>query len=59
MIMRRFLIFLARRVSKSFWDVEDGEGEWLTGAVAGHAGKLVFGLLGQKIPAVLMVGRAQ
>ncbi|KAJ5755291.1 PNP/MTAP phosphorylase [Penicillium manginii] len=26
--------------------------------VAGHAGKLVFGLLGQKIPAVLMVGRA-
>lgn len=46
-------------MSKSFWDVEDGEGEWLTGAVAGHAGKLVFGLLGQKIPAVLMVGRAQ
>ncbi|CAI7583327.1 unnamed protein product [Penicillium pancosmium] len=27
--------------------------------VAGHAGKLVFGFLGQKIPAVLMVGRAQ
>ncbi|KAJ6076609.1 hypothetical protein N7499_008590 [Penicillium canescens] len=26
--------------------------------VAGHAGKLVFGFLGQKIPAVLMVGRA-
>ncbi|KAF4767578.1 hypothetical protein HAV15_009258 [Penicillium sp. str.  len=26
--------------------------------VVGHAGKLVFGLLGQKIPAVLMVGRA-
>ncbi|KAF3403618.1 hypothetical protein F1880_009494 [Penicillium rolfsii] len=26
--------------------------------VAGHAGKLVFGLLGEKIPAVLMVGRA-
>ncbi|CEO58491.1 Putative Purine nucleoside phosphorylase I, inosine and guanosine-specific [Penicillium brasilianum] len=26
--------------------------------VAGHAGKLVFGLLGRKIPAVLMVGRA-
>ncbi|CAG8258129.1 unnamed protein product [Penicillium salamii] len=26
--------------------------------VAGHAGKLVFGLLGHKIPAVLMVGRA-
>ncbi|KAJ5903718.1 purine nucleoside phosphorylase [Penicillium tannophilum] len=26
--------------------------------VAGHAGKLVFGLLGQKIPAVFMVGRA-
>ncbi|KAJ5180353.1 purine nucleoside phosphorylase [Penicillium capsulatum] len=26
--------------------------------VAGHAGKLVFGLLGDKIPAVLMVGRA-
>ncbi|CAG7927084.1 unnamed protein product [Penicillium olsonii] len=26
--------------------------------VAGHAGKLVFGHLGQKIPAVLMVGRA-
>ncbi|KAJ5675898.1 purine nucleoside phosphorylase [Penicillium macrosclerotiorum] len=26
--------------------------------VAGHAGKLVFGLLGQQIPAVLMVGRA-
>ncbi|EPS26082.1 hypothetical protein PDE_01018 [Penicillium oxalicum 114-2] len=26
--------------------------------VAGHAGKLVFGLLGQRIPAVLMVGRA-
>ncbi|KAJ5491601.1 purine nucleoside phosphorylase [Penicillium diatomitis] len=26
--------------------------------VAGHAGKLVFGLLDQKIPAVLMVGRA-
>ncbi|KAJ5092251.1 hypothetical protein NUU61_007121 [Penicillium alfredii] len=25
--------------------------------VAGHAGKLVFGLLGHKIPAVLMVGR--
>lgn len=29
------------------------------GTVAGHAGKLVFGMLGQKIPAVLMVGRAQ
>ena len=28
--------------------------------VAGHAGKLVFGLLGEKqIPCVLMVGRAQ
>ncbi|KAJ5139096.1 Inosine guanosine/xanthosine phosphorylase [Penicillium bovifimosum] len=26
--------------------------------VAGHAGKLVFGFLGQNIPAVLMVGRA-
>ncbi|KAJ5204052.1 uncharacterized protein N7498_004931 [Penicillium cinerascens] len=26
--------------------------------VAGHAGKLVFGFLGQRIPAVLMVGRA-
>ncbi|KAJ5677464.1 uncharacterized protein N7477_003097 [Penicillium maclennaniae] len=26
--------------------------------VAGHAGKLVFGFLGQQIPAVLMVGRA-
>ncbi|KAJ5246932.1 hypothetical protein N7468_001915 [Penicillium chermesinum] len=26
--------------------------------VAGHAGKLVFGLLGQKIPAVFMVGRS-
>ncbi|BCR89075.1 purine-nucleoside phosphorylase [Aspergillus chevalieri] len=26
--------------------------------VAGHAGKLVFGLLGQKVPAVLMLGRA-
>lgn len=34
------------------------EADWC-GAVAGHAGKLVFGLLGQKIPAVLMVGRAQ
>ncbi|OJJ84915.1 purine-nucleoside phosphorylase [Aspergillus glaucus CBS 516.65] len=26
--------------------------------VTGHAGKLVFGLLGQKVPAVLMLGRA-
>ncbi|KAJ5279903.1 hypothetical protein N7478_005275 [Penicillium angulare] len=26
--------------------------------VSGHAGKLVFGLLGQKVPAVFMVGRA-
>lgn len=31
----------------------------LMSAVAGHAGKLVFGLLGEQIPAVLMVGRAQ
>lgn len=27
--------------------------------VAGHAGKLVFGLLSQRVPAVLMLGRAQ
>ena len=27
--------------------------------VTGHAGKLVFGLLDKKVPAVLMVGRAQ
>ena len=31
----------------------------LTGEVAGHVGRLVFGLLGQTVPAVLMVGRAQ
>lgn len=31
----------------------------LISTVAGHAGKLVFGFLGQQIPAVLMVGRAQ
>lgn len=55
--MRRSLISPARRVSS--YVVVEKEICWLTCQVAGHAGKLVFGLLGEKIPAVLMVGRAQ
>ena len=53
--IRRFLISLDQQASPVF----RGRVQKLTSTVAGHAGKLVFGFLGQRIPAVLMVGRAQ
>jgi purine-nucleoside phosphorylase len=50
----------------SFWKTLDGEtSPWLIGefpgsiTVQGHAGKLILGLLGGNVPAVLMVGRTQ
>jgi hypothetical protein len=59
--MLRFLTFLVPQVS--FLGLLNNEHLFMEAniivKVAGHAGKLVFGLLGQKIPAVLMVGRAQ
>lgn len=41
------------------WRLPLGKTPVLTGQVPGHAGKLVFGFLGEDIPVVLMVGRAQ